>query len=312
VYTSFDNKLKILDLEKIKEFGNIEFLAKQMVEGFITGLHKSPYHGFSVEFAEHRLYNPGESTRHIDWKVFARTDKLFVKRYEEETNLRCRIILDNSSSMYYPAKNKDKITFSIMAAASLAYMLHKQRDAVGLTTFSDEVEIQTRTKSTSAHLHSIFLQLQRLLDKPPKNKKTAITKVIHQLADQISKRSLVVIFSDMADNLEGQEELFAALQHLKHNQHEVILFHVNHKASELNFDFEQANRPHEFIDLETGERVKVRPSEIEDFYKKSMKKRFDELKLKCGQYKIDFIEVDVEQNIEQILYPYLIKRSKMR
>ena len=301
-----------MDLEKIKEFGNIEFLAKQMVEGFITGLHKSPYHGFSVEFAEHRLYNPGESTRHIDWKVFARTDKLFVKRYEEETNLRCRIILDSSSSMYYPAKNKDKITFSIMAAASLAYMLHKQRDAVGLTTFSDEVEIQTRTKSTSAHLHSIFLQLQRLLDKPPKNKKTAITKVIHQLADQISKRSLVVIFSDMADNLEGQEELFAALQHLKHNQHEVILFHVNHKASELNFDFEQANRPHEFIDLETGERVKVRPSEIEDFYKKSMKKRFDELKLKCGQYKIDFIEVDVEQNIEQILYPYLIKRSKMR
>lgn len=301
-----------MDLEKIKEFGNIEFLARQMVEGFITGLHKSPYHGFSVEFAEHRLYNAGESTRHIDWKVFARTDKLFVKRYEEETNLRCRIILDNSSSMYYPDKNNDKIVFSIMAAASLAYMLHKQRDAIGFTTFSDEIEIQTRTKSTSAHLHTIFLQLQRLLDNPPKNKKTAVTKVIHQLADQISKRSLVLIFSDMSDNLAQQEELFSALQHLKHNQHEVILFHINHKASELDFTFDQPNRPHEFIDLETEERIKVRPSEISDFYKKNMRQRFDELKLKCGQYKIDFIEVDVEQNIEQILLPYLIKRSKMR
>ena len=299
-----------LDLAKIREFGNLEFLAKQLVEGFITGLHKSPFHGFSVEFAEHRLYNTGESTRHIDWKVYAKTDRLHVKRYEEETNLRCHILLDTSSSMYYPEQNYGKMTFSIMAAASLANLLQRQKDAVSLCTFSDQIEVQTAVKSTPSHVHKILLELDSLLHQPKPLKKTSVAEVIHLLAEKIHKRSLVVIFSDMFDDLEHTEQLFSALQHLRHNLHEVLLFHVTDRRTEEEFQFE--DRPYEFIDLETGDRVKVQPSQVRDSYQQYVKKFYQELKLKCGQYKIDFIEADINQGFDPILLSYLVKRSKMR
>jgi len=298
-----------LDLRKIREISTIDLLAKQMVEGFITGLHKSPYHGFSVEFAEHRLYNAGESTRHIDWKVYARTDRLFTKRYEEETNLRCQLIIDNSSSMYYPVKNKAKITFSVMASAALAYLLHKQRDAVGITTFSDTIEYQSQVKSTKTHLHKLFLELQKLLDQSQPSKKTAVADVLHQIANKIHKRSLVIIFSDMFDNTEEIKDIINALHHLKHNNHEVLLFHVTDPKTEYEFDFEE--RPYLFIDLETSEKVKVQPSEVREFYKKEIKKYYYDLKLKCGQFKIDFIEADVNDDFDKILSSYLIKRARM-
>lgn len=299
-----------IDLSKVKEYSNIEMLAKQMVEGFITGLHKSPYHGFSVEFAEHRLYNTGESTRHIDWKVYAKTDRLYTKRYEEETNLRCQILIDNSSSMYYPEKTYGKIRFSIMAAACLAYMLQKQRDAVGISTFSEEIEWQSPVKSTPSHIHNLFVKLQQLFEQVPHYKKTSAAQVIHQIADKIHKRSLVIIFSDMLENTSQQEELFSALQHLKHNQHEVLLFHVIDEKTELNFEF--AERPYEFIDLETNEKVKIHPTQIKEYYKENIINKFQRLKLRCGQYKIDFIEADIGKSIDQILLPYLIKRQKMK
>ena len=216
-----------LNIDKLKEFSNIEMLARQMVEGFITGLHKSPYHGFSVEFAEHRLYNYGESTRHIDWKVFAKTDRLYTKRYEEETNLRCFLVLDNSSSMYYPEPGYGKIKFSILAAAALAFLLQKQRDAVGLYTFSDQIEVQTEVKSTATHVHKLLLELQKLFDGEKTSKRTNVPSVLHQIAKKIHKRSLVIIFSDMFQRTENQDEMFSALQHLKHNRHEVLLFHVH-------------------------------------------------------------------------------------
>jgi uncharacterized protein (DUF58 family) len=298
-----------LDLRKIREISTIDLLAKQMVEGFITGLHKSPYHGFSVEFAEHRLYNAGESTRDIDWKVYARTDKLFTKRYEEETNLRCQLVIDNSSSMYYPVKNKAKITFSVMASAALAYLLHKQRDAVGITTFSDTIEYQSQVKSTKTHLHKLFLELQKLLDQSQPSKKTAVADVLHQIANKIHKRSLVIIFSDMFDNKEDIKDIINALHHLKHNNHEVLLFHVTDPKTEYEFDFEE--RPYLFIDLETREKVKVQPSEVKEFYKKEIKKYYYDLKLKCGQFKIDFIEADVNEDFDKILSSYLIKRARM-
>lgn len=299
-----------IDLSKVKEYSNIEMLAKQMVEGFITGLHKSPYHGFSVEFAEHRLYNTGESTRHIDWKVYAKTDRLYTKRYEEETNLRCQILIDNSSSMYYPEKTYGKIRFSILAAACLAYMLQKQRDAVGISTFSEEIEWQSPVKSTPSHIHNLFVKLQQLFEQVPQYKKTSAAQVIHQIADKIHKRSLVIIFSDMLENTSQQEELFSALQHLKHNQHEVLLFHVVDEKTELNFEF--AERPYEFIDLETNEKVKIHPNQIKEYYKENIVNKFQRLKLRCGQYKIDFIEADIGKSIDQILLPYLIKRQKMK
>lgn len=299
-----------IDLQQVKQFGNIELLARQMVEGFITGLHKSPYHGFSVEFAEHKIYNSGESTRHIDWKVYGKTDRLYTKRYEEETNLRCQILLDVSSSMYYPVGTQGKITFSIMAAAALVYLLQRQRDAVGIATFAEALELQTPIRSTPSHVHKLFLALEQLLPAAAPERKTSVATVLHQIADKMHRRSLVVVFSDMFEDPTRAADLFAALQHLKHNRHEVLLFHVVDAATELNFTFE--DRPHEFIDLETGERVKVRPSQIRPHYRAQMDAYRQELKLRAGQYKIDFIEADIGQDLQQILLPYLVKRGKMR
>ena len=299
-----------IDLQKIREISNLELLARQLVEGFITGLHKSPYHGFSVEFAEHRLYNTGESTKDIDWKVYARTDKLFSKRYEEETNLRCTILIDNSSSMYYPKENNGKITFSVMAAAAIGFMLQRQRDAIGITTFSDQIELQTQVKSTHSHLHKILIQLEQLLQAPQKEKKkTCIPEVLHQIANKIHKRSLVIIFSDMFDNIEQVQELINGLQHLKYNNHEVLLFHVVDKKTEFDFDFEE--RPYNFIDLETKEELKLHPSQVKDFYVKQVNSYFQDLAIKCGQLKIDFIAADINDDFDKVLYAYLIKRGKM-
>lgn len=298
-----------LDLNKVKAFGNIELLAKQMVEGFITGLHKSPYHGFSVEFAEHRLYNPGESTRHIDWKVFARTDRLYTKRYEEETNLRCYLILDQSSSMYYPAESKAKIKFATMAAGALAYLLHKQRDAVGLYTFSTGIDTQTEVKSTSTHIHKLFLELQNVLNSEAKEQKTNVASTLNEIAQKIHRRSLVIIFSDMFQDREDMTDILAALQHLKHKKHEILMFHITDKKTELDFDFE--DRPYEFYDLEEGTKLKVTPSEIKSNYKATMNEYYSELRLKCGMLKIDFIEADVNDDFDTIFSSYLIKRSRM-
>jgi len=298
-----------VDINKIKEFGNIELLAKQMVEGFITGLHKSPYHGFSVEFAEHRLYNTGESTRHIDWKVFAKTDRLYIKRYEEETNLRCQLVVDNSSSMYYPYDSAAKIRFSILAAAALAYLLHKQRDAVGLFTFSDRIELQTQTKSTSTHINKLFVHLAQLLNDKPLQKKTDVAEVLHQIAKKIHRRSLVIIFTDMFQDQTKMADIFAALQHLKHNRHEVLLFHVTDKITELDFDFD--DRPYEFHDLESNMKLKLTPTDIKATYRSKMDQYYKELKLKCGQLKVDFIEADVKDDFDKILSSYLIKRGRM-
>ncbi len=300
----------MLKLSEIRSFGNIELLARQLVEGFITGLHKSPYHGFSVEFAEHRLYNTGETTRHIDWKVYAKTDRMYTKRYEEETNLRCQIVLDNSSSMYYPQENKGKITFSIMAAAALAYLLQKQRDAVGMYVFSEDIDLQTQVKSTSSHLHKLFLILEDMLKSQPQTRKTSVASVLHQVAEKIHKRSLVVIFSDMFENYGEKDQIFAALQHLKHNRHEVLLFHVTDHKTELDFDFEE--RPYEFIDMEKGDRLKLHPSQIREAYRKQMREYHHELKIRCGQSKIDFIEADINKGLDQILRTYLIKRASMK
>lgn len=296
-------------LEDIKDLGNLELLAKQMVEGFITGLHKSPYHGFSVEFAEHRLYNTGESTRHIDWKLFAKTDRLYTKRYEEETNLRCQLIIDQSSSMYYPEGNFGKMKFSVMAGAALTYLFHKQRDAVGLHTFSNKIEIETPVKSSASHVHKLFLQFNEMLEKPKTEKRTNVASILNQLAQKIHRRSLVIIFSDMFDNEANEEELMSALQHLKHKKHEVLLFHVTDHKTELEFNFE--DRPYEFIDSETQERVRLNPATIKKAYRLKMDSYYRNLYLKCAKLKIDLIEADINQGFDQVLKAYLIKRQKM-
>ena len=298
------------DLVAVRAYGNLEFLARQLVEGFITGLHKSPFHGFSVEFAEHRLYNTGESTRHIDWKVYGKTDKLFVKRYEEETNLRAHLLVDTSSSMYYPEHNYGKITFSALAASALAILLQRQKDAVSLCTFSDVIETQTQVKSTPSHIHKVLQELSQLLRRPKQQKKTSVASILHEIAERIHKRSLVILFSDMFDDPEDMGAVFSALQHLRHNLHEVLLFHVTDRRTELEFSFEE--RPYEFIDTETGESLKVQPGQVREYYLERMTNYYTELKLKCGQYKIDFIEADISEGLDPILMTYLVKRSKMR
>jgi uncharacterized protein (DUF58 family) len=299
-----------VDLDNIKQSSSLELLAHQLVEGFITGLHKSPYHGFSVEFAEHRLYNEGESTRHIDWKVYARTDRLFTKRYEEETNLRCLIALDTSASMYYPAESKAKIRFSKYAAAALSYLLHRQRDAVGLCLFSGGIQELTQVKSTPSHLDKIFRVLNHIENEKPTQSKTQVANVLHEVAEKIHKRSLVVIFSDMFDSAENTDELFKSLQHLKHNRHEVIVFHVMDNQTELMFNFDE--RPMEFIDLESGNRLKLNPGDVKQQYQTEANRFHQELKMRCNQYRIDFIEADVRSDMNLILQTYLIKRAKMR
>lgn len=290
---------------------SLELLARQLVEGFITGLHKSPYHGFSVEFAEHRLYNQGESTRHVDWKVYARTDKLFTKRYEEETNLRCLIAIDMSPSMFYPVQNKAKIRFAKFAAAALSYLLNRQRDAVGMCLFSDTIQTLTPVKSSASHLDKI-LRLLNNIDGANKRKpdKTNVAKVLHELAEKIHRRSLVVIFSDMFDSADNADDLFKALQHLKHNKHEVIVFHVMDNQTELFFDFE--DRPMEFVDLESGDRLRLNPGDVRQNYQTEANRFHRALKMRCNQYKIDFIEADVQSDFNVILQTYLIKREKMR
>ncbi|MFC2097085.1 DUF58 domain-containing protein [Bacteroidota bacterium] len=293
-------------------------MAKQVVEGFITGLHRSPYHGFSVEFAEHQHYNTGESIKHIDWKLFARTEKLFVKQYEEETNLRSQIIIDTSTSMLFPfheKKNMSKLFFSVCCASSLIYLLRKQRDAVGLSLFSDKIDLHTPSKLSVVHSQILFAELYKLISskaqsarKAPPKRKTNCARALHQIAENIHQRSLVILFSDMMDN-ENPKEVFSALQHLKYNKHEVILFHVFDKKLEENFEF--GNRPHKFIDLETGEELKLNPNDLRKDYIHSVNNFYEELKLKCGQYKIDLIEADINGNFQDVLLAYLIKRNKL-
>ena len=305
-----------INQNEIQQLGHLELLARQVVEGFITGLHKSPFHGFSVEFAEHRLYNTGESTRHIDWKLFGRTDKLFIKRYEEETNLRCHIVIDNSTSMHYPEKDKrhpdvmNKITFSAYSAAAIMHLLKMQRDAVGMSIFSDKVEISSQAKSTTTHLKLLFQKLEDAINRSDAEQhKTAAAEALHEIAESIHKRSLVILFTDMFESASTEKELFNALQHLKYNKHEVILFHVTDKSKELDFNFE--SRPYEFIDVETGERIKVHSNQVKPAYLESMNNLMQQIRLKCAQYKIDFVEADISKGYKQVLMPYLVKRNKM-
>lgn len=301
----FDN----IDLNNIE---NLELLANQVVEGFIIGLHKSPFHGFSVEFAEHRLYNPGETMKNIDWKVLARTDKMFVKKYEEETNLRCQIVIDTSSSMYFPEKEKspNKLQFSALAAASLMNLLKKQRDAFGLSLFEENVHIQTKSKSSTTHYRLLLTYLDKLITDTTKKKKTATAAALHEVADSIHRRSLVMIFSDMFDDPTQAENLYASLQHLRHAKHDVVLFHVVNKNLEVEFEYE--NRPYLFVDLETGEEVKLQSNQVKELYVTKVKSFMNELKMKCLQYKIDYVEADINEGFDQILQSYLIKRSKLK
>ncbi|RKE98479.1 DUF58 domain-containing protein [Ichthyenterobacterium magnum] len=302
------------ELNKAGGFKNLELLAKQVVEGFISGMHKSPFHGFSAEFAEHKIYNQGESTRHIDWKLYAKTDKLYTKRYDEETNLRCHLIIDNSSSMHYPAMNHfsisklNKIAFSALASASLMHIFKKQRDAVGLSIYSDAYDYYAPEKGSERHHQMLLSQLSNTVVSKPLNKQTETYTYLHQIAENIHRRSLIFFFTDMFQTSTDEVKLFEALRHLKHNKHEVVLFHVFDKEKELKFDFD--NTPKRFIDVETNEYINLYPDTIKEGYKTSVKKYFNELRLKCGQYQIKYVEADITKDFNKILTTYMVERHR--
>ncbi len=285
-------------------------MARQLVEGFITGLHKSPYHGFSVEFSEHKQYNTGESTRNIDWKVFARTDKLFVKQYEEETNLRAHFLIDTSSSMYYPDETNGKVTFSVYAAAALQTVLQSQRDAISLIDFNERIQYQSPIKSTSIHLHQLMLHMSGLLEGTSRNVGTSTAETLHEIAAKVGKRGLIVLFTDMFDRSSNLEEIFSALQHLKHKKHEILVFHVLDSKTEIDFEFE--NRPYVFIDKESGQELKINPQDVKDSYQKNIKSLIKQVELKCHQLKIDYVPVDINTEFEKVLMSYFVKRKRMK
>ncbi len=305
--------MSIQEAKNIYGIKNLELLANQVVEGFITGLHKSPFHGFSVEFAEHRAYNKGESTKHIDWKLYAKTDKLFVKRYEEETNLRCHIVIDNSASMHYPLQKKfslehlNKIGFSVVAAAALLEILKRQRDAYGLSIYAEKNEYYAPAKGSERHRRMLLNTLEKIIQQQSHTKTKTYT-ALHEIADKIHRRSMLFLFTDMFQADKNESELFEALRHLKYNKHEVILFHTYDGSHEVNFDFD--NTPKRFIDVETGEHINLYADTVKENYKNSVETYFKELKMKCMQYKIDYVPVDIHKGFEQILTTYLISRKR--
>jgi uncharacterized protein (DUF58 family) len=302
----------ISQIQKSISFGNLALLAKQIVEGYIVGLHKSPFHGFSAEFAAHKRYNQGESTKHIDWKLFAKTDKLYTKKFEEETNLRCHLIVDNSASMHYPDGNSidlkqlNKISFAVIASAVLMQILKKQRDAVGLSIYSDSYEYYAPEKTSERHHKLLLHQLEQVIQHKS-SAKTDTYGILHEIAKNIKRRSLVILFTDMFQPEVNQEKLFDALQHLKFNKHDVILFHVYDKEKEKSFNFE--NTASQFVDVETGAKINLFSEQIQDAYQKKMNSFHKELRTNTLKYKINYIPVAIQDDFEQIITSFLLNRN---
>ena len=302
-------------LQKISSFAHLELLAQQIVEGFISGMHQSPFHGFSAEFAEHKLYNSGESTKHIDWKLFAKTDRLYTKCFDEETNMRCHLIIDNSSSMQYPKLTSDqffyesKIGFSVLASAVLMSLLKKQRDAVGLSVFSDKYDFYAPEKGSNRHHQMILNQLESLLQREQPTKSTDTIVYLHQIAEKMHRRSLIILFTDMFQ-AEHEEKLFAALQHLKHNKHRVVLFHVTSPKTEVNFDFD--NAPRKFIDLESGEEINIFADNVKKMYEEQVSQYFQKIANTCIQNRIRYVPVEVGADFEKIMTTYLVEKQSFR
>jgi uncharacterized protein (DUF58 family) len=308
-----------MDQSQISRYKSLDFFARQVVEGFITGRHRSPMHGFSVEFSDYRQYNTGESTRNIDWHLYGRTDRLYVKQFEEETNLRCQILVDQSTSMLFPIEGQgdiehpNKLTFAAYASAVLIEILHRQRDAFGLTLLSNGIDRHTPCRSNAVHQRYLLSLLDELIQpvRPDQRplRPTSIADAIHLTAEQLHRRSLVVIFTDAFVRDEEQEPLFDAMRHLRHNKHEVILFHTFDRARELQLDFDA--QPHRFIDLESGRQLQLQPSEVEEIYRRQMEQSQLDLQRRAIQYHIDYIPVDTAQGFHQVLLPFLLKRSKL-
>jgi len=303
----------MVEIKEIKSIDQLDLLAKKIVEGYLIGLHRSPFHGFSAEFREHKQYNLGDNLKNIDYKVFARTDKLFVKKFDEETNLRCQMVLDVSNSMYFPKNvSRNKLVFCATAIASLIHLLKKQRDAFGLTLFTDKVLQDIEPKLTEKNKQLIYSALNSYIHLTENPSQSDIIDCIHSLAYTLKRRSMVVIFTDLLSTEfthDFEEKFMKSLQHLTFQKHDLILFYVHQAKTELNFDFQ--NIPTEFVDMETNEKIKLMPSEVRINYMTAVNQKIDIIKKKCIQFGVDFVEADIDDDYHHILSSFLRKRSKM-
>ena len=294
------DKRKYLRPETVALLNSMSLRARLVVEGYIIGHHRSPYHGFSVEFAEHRSYGPGDEIKHIDWKLFGKTDRLYVKRYEEETNLRAHIILDTSKSMLYGSAEVSKLSYANSLAASLSYLMINQQDAVGIAKFSEKIDTFIPPKARPSHLNLILSQLD---DKDSGND-TQIGMVLHELADRIKKRGMVILISDLLDK---PENIMKGLKHFRHQNQEVIVFHIQDRK-ESEFDFDTRTK---FFDMETGEEIVTEPWHIRSNYNELISKLESNYKSNCRENLIDYVPLFTDQSLDIGITEYLIKRSKL-
>jgi len=292
---------QLLDPVILARLGNIELIARLVVEGFLVGLHKSPYHGFSVEFAEYRQYNPGDPPKSIDWKVYARTDKFFVKEFEEETNLRSYILLDKSASMGFSHGGRiTKFDYARYLAAALAYLMVRQKDAVGLLTFDERPDDLIPASMTRVQL----MELLKVLAKAAPSGKTKIDTTFLAVADKLKRRGLIILISDLLDD---PERTISAVKHFRHRKNEVVIFHIL-DPSEIDFDFKREAR---FVDMETGNKIPVQPWMIRDEYREKAKKFFELLKYRCQEFDIDYNLLTTDTPYDIALLAYLHKRQKL-
>ena len=294
-----DATFRYLDFDTLSRISNMQLLAKTVVEGFILGLHRSPYRGFSVEFAEYRQYVPGDEIRHLDWKLYGRTDRHYIKQFEEETNLNCHILLDKSASMSYGSGTVTKLQYGSYLAASLAYFMMMQRDATGLVLFDTEIRTLLPARSRTPHLHLMLAELENL--EPGGG--TAMGKPLHDLAEGVKKRGLVVLISDLYDE---PQDVLSGLQHFRFLGNDVIVFHLIDRA-EREFPFDRLT---EFIDPETGERILTAPDSVRKDYLAEMERFFGAFREGCADLKVDYKLFDTSMPLELALSEYLFERSR--
>lgn len=305
-----DQSLKYLDPAFISQVNSMELRARLIVEGFITGLHKSPYHGFSVEFAEHRPYNPGDELRHVDWKVFAKTDRHYVKQYEEETNLRQYVVLDTSASMRYRhSAGVSKLEYGSWLSGALHYLMVRQRDATGLIAFDEHIHTMRQPKSTHGHLRQLLATLETITDGDSDNRRTSAASTLEEVAERIGRRSMVVLITDLFENIGEHEALLTALRHLRYRGHEVLVFHVLESETERHFRFPDV--PMRFVDMETGEEMSLQPSQLRDNYAEAVRTFSQRFRNKCREHNVDFVELDTSQSYRAALLAYLNKRRRL-
>ena len=302
----------LLEPAFLSKLQGLDMIARMIVEGFLTGLHKSPYHGFSVEFAEHRQYIPGDPIHHLDWKVYAKSDRFMIKEYEQETNLRSYLMLDVSSSTPFADEGRiEKIRYATYLAAALAYLMLQQQDAVGLLLFSDHIHRIVPARSARTHLRVLFREMEGALrtalatDRKEKKHRTDVGPCLEMLADRVPRRGLMVLISDLWDP--NPDRILRALKHFRHRQHEVVVFHLQ-DPREVRFDYREESI---FVDMETGDRLNVQPWELRDGYKGLMEKRIDLYKNQCGADRIAYERVLTDTPFDVAMLRYLEKRSRL-